>query len=453
VNNSRNLMLKITAFLPEKEKERKRLVDFNKKLKVMNFDKDLFDVGLNASIAGTAFLLVYTEMGDTFPRYASLDPELTNVLYDTNVKSNPILAFTLVEQKEEVFGVQQTYYKIYAYTDTMFYQFRTKSTSELTVFAEVGSVEMSDASTYAVPHNMKGVPVIEFKNNHLLYGDARPVYKLIDVYNQIQNDRAKNVDDQVQYVLMLKNVRVGNEEEQATFTTMLKNERVLAIEGQDVDAKFLTNPLDQSQTQVLLRSIEQDIETLSRVPNFGSSEFAQNSSEPALKLKLKGFLGLAQEKERYFTDGLMKVLDITLDFLQRLGGREYTKYYFDLTETEIEYSHALPSNDYEKINQMVALNQMRLLNPRIALQELSWVTNVDEYLAGIQVLEDKQMAMVANGGNNATNRQRQRQARVDVAKIDNDVADLQGQGQNLVEPEDDQADIEEDTLEAEMAQK
>jgi hypothetical protein len=152
-----------------------------------------------------------------------------------------------------------------------------------------------------------------------------------------------------------------------------------------------------------------------------------------LKLKLKGFLDLAKEKERHFTSALSEIIAMTLDFVERIGGRTSATLLFDMNDIEIEYSHALPSNDYEKINQMVALNQMRLLNPRIALQQLSWIANVDEYLNGVQVLDDNQMEMLRNGGNNETNRERQREARTDVANVDNDVADLQGQGQNLVE--------------------
>jgi SPP1 family phage portal protein len=417
----------------EKEKERKKLLDFNKQLKINGFAKELYDVGLNASIAGNGYMLTFTEQGDTFPRYASLDPEYTNVVYDNHVKEKPIFAFTLVKETEYVMNNEVWYYRIYLYTDEMFYTLRTKSTTDLIVFADVMAPYTEVERSISVRHNMAGVPIVEFKNNELMLGDARPVYELIEGYNKLQNDRLKNIDDVIKYVLMLKNVRVGNEEEQSQFTSLLKNQRVLALEGDNVDAKFLTNPLDQTQLQTLADDFDIQIHNISRVPNFNSPDFAQNSSEPALKLKLKGFLDLAKEKERHFTSALSEVISMTLDFIERIGGRVSTKLLFDMNDIEIEYSHALPSNDYEKINQFVALNQMRLLNPRIALQQLSWIANVDEYLAGVEVMEDEQMEMLRNGGNNQTNRQRQVEARVDVAKVDNDVNDLQGQAQNLVE--------------------
>jgi len=416
-----------------KERERKKLLDFNKQLKINGFGKEIYNVGLNASITGSGYLLTYTEEGDKFPRYASLDPELTNVVYDNHVKEKPIFAFTLVKETEYVMNNEVWYYRIYVYTDRMFYTLRTKSTTDLVVFADTMNVLGDEEVSSGVPHNLSGVPIVEFKNNELMYGDARPVYELIEGYNKLQNDRLKNVDDVVKYVLMLKNVRIGNEEEQSTFNSLLKNQRVLALEGDNVDAKFLTNPLDQTQLQQLADDFEIQIHNIARVPNFNSPEFAQNSSEPALKLKLKGFLDLSKEKERHFTSALSEIIAMTLDFVERIGGRTSATLLFDMNDIEIEYSHALPSNDYEKITQFQALNQMRLLNPRIALQQLSWIANVDEYMNGIEVLDDNQMEMLRNGGNNETNRARQREARTDVANVDNDVADLQGQGQNLVE--------------------
>jgi SPP1 family phage portal protein len=415
----------------EKEKERKKLIEFNKRLKASDFAKELYDVGLNASKTGSGYLLVYTEDGVNFPEYASLDPELTNVVYDCSVKEKPLFAFTLLKQTEFSFNSKIEYYRVYVYTDEYFYDLRTVSVNDLTISNQLPLLNFVGDLTQVVPHPFGVVPLIEFKNNELLFGDARPVYELLKSYNVLQNSRIQNVEDMVKYVLMLKNVRVGNEEEQENFTNMLKNHRVLALEGDNADAKFLQNALDQSDLQRLVDDIEAQIEMVSRVPNFNSAEFAQNSSEPALKLKLKGFLDLAKEKERYFSTALSQVIAMTLGYLERFGGREGAKYLFDMNEIEIEYSHNLPSNDMDKITQLVSLNTLGLLNPRIALQELSWIKNVDEYLAGVVPMGGEQMANLANGGNNATNRQRQMMATTDPSEVDNQLANTQGVAQTL----------------------
>ena len=429
----------------EKEVQRKKVSEFKKKIRNSDFGKEIYDVGLNASKTGSGFLLTYTEMGDTFPRYVSLDPELTNVVYDCSVKPKPLFGFTLLKQTEYNNNSKVEYYRVYVYTDTYFYDLRTVSVQDLSI-SNVLPLYTFDGETVVTEHQLGVVPLIEFKNNVLMNGDARPVYGLITAYNNLQNNRITNVDDMVKYVLMLKNVRVGNTEEQENFVSLLKNQRVLALEGDNVDAKFLQNALDQTDLQRLVDDIESQIEIVSRVPNFNSAEFAQNSSEPALKLKLKGFLDLAKEKERHFTTAFSEVIAMTLSFVRRFGGREAQKYVFDMNEIEIEYSHNLPSNDMDKITQLVSLNTLGLLNPRIALQELSWIKNVDEYMSGIKPMGGQQMEMLANGGNNETNRLRQSLATTNPNEIDNRLANTQGVAQTLANEEEDTPE-EDDSLE------
>jgi SPP1 family phage portal protein len=366
------------------------------------------------------------------------------VVYDCSVKEKPLFAFTLLKQTEFSYNSKIEYYRVYVYTDEFFYDLRTVSVNDLTISNQLPLLNFVNDLTQVIPHPFGVVPLIEFKNNELLYGDARPVYELLKSYNLLQNSRIQNVEDMVKYVLMLKNVRIGNEDEQENFTNMLKNHRVLALEGDNADAKFLQNALDQTDLQRLVDDIEAQIEMVSRVPNFNSAEFAQNSSEPALKLKLKGFLDLAKEKERYFSTALSQVLGMTLSYLERFGGREGAKFLFDMNDIEIEYSHNLPSNDMDKITQLVSLNTLGLLNPRVALQELSWIKNVDEYLAGVKPIGGDQMANMANGGNNPTNRLRQALATTNPSEIDNRLSNTQGVAQTLAnEVEEEENDEEE----------
>jgi hypothetical protein len=102
---------------------------------------------------------------------------------------------------------------------------------------------------------------------------------------------------------------------------------------------------------------------------------------------------------------------------------------------EIEYSHNLPSNDMDKITQFVSLNQLGLLNKRIALQQLSWIKNVEEYIEGMENEPVGQQAeMLSNGGNNATNRQRQLMAGANPSEVDNVLNNARGVAQNLTTP-------------------
>jgi len=418
-----------------KEKQRKRLYEFNKKLRASDFARELYNTGHYASMTGSGFLLVYLEDNDTFPRYVALDPEFTNVVYDTSVKPKPTFAFTLLKQTELRNNNKVEYYRVFVYTDEYFYDLRTVNTTDLTITNDLPLLNFDTETSTIVRHPFGQVPIVQFMNNINRIGDARPGYDLITAYNHVQNARKQNIDDMTKYVLMLKNVRVGNEEEQENFVNMLKNHRVLALEGDNADARFLQNALDQSDIQRLADDLDSQYEIVVRVPNFNKAEFAQNSSEPALKLKLKGFFDLAKEKERYFSGALSDILGMTLGFLQEYGGRESVKYIFDMNDMEIEYSHNLPSNDMDKITQFVSLNQLGLLNKRIALQQLSWIKNVEEYIEGMENEPVGQQAeMLSNGGNNATNRQRQLMAGANPSEVDNVLNNARGVAQNLTTP-------------------
>ena len=141
-----------------------------------------------------------------------------------------------------------------------------------------------------VNHGFGDIPLIEFPNNAERIGDAEPVFDLISLYNDINNNRGKNLHDIVNYLLYIKNARIGNEEERKDFIRMLEDNHILAVEGDDVDARFLTNQLNQEQLQTLQDSIKDNIHYISRIPDLSSTDFSQNASDPIIKIKTKTFI-------------------------------------------------------------------------------------------------------------------------------------------------------------------
>jgi 7,8-dihydro-6-hydroxymethylpterin-pyrophosphokinase len=86
---------------------------------------------------------------------------------------------------------------VYVYTDEYFYDLRTVSVNDLTISNNLPLLNLINESTKIVEHPFGIVPLIEFKNNVLMYGDARPVYELLKAYNTLQNSRIQNVEDMV----------------------------------------------------------------------------------------------------------------------------------------------------------------------------------------------------------------------------------------------------------------
>ena len=230
---------------------------------------------------------------------------------------------------------------------------------------------------------------------------------------------------------------MGDEEETNEAIKLIQNDRVLPLMGENTDAKFLSNPLNQTDIQTLANEYKNLIHYITHIPDFTSVDFTQNASDPILKAKTKPLLDLCLEKEKWFNRGYLQMLDIVLDFVQRNSPKLYEKIKFDLNDIDLVYQHTLPSNDTDMVHNIVNLANSGVLNPRVALQGLSFIPNVDEYIKGMlgwNEYVDKRKETSKNnnkGGVNETNLERQNQKPVSKSPEDNLVIATQGQGENI----------------------
>ena len=167
-----------------------------------------------------------------------------------------------------------------------------------------------------------------------------------------------------------------------------------------------------------------------------SVDFTQNASDPVLKAKTKPLLDLCLEKEKWFNKGYMIVLDLTLDFVKKYDSKLYDKIKFDLENIDLVYTHTLPSNDTDMVNNIVNLGNQGLLNPRIALQGLSFIPNVDDYMNGVEeynkyVDNRKKVNENNNKGLNQTNLDRQNSNPQGKEQMDNKENFIKGKSQDL----------------------
>ena len=130
------------------------------------------------------------------------------------------------------------------------------------------------------------------------------------------------------------------------------------------------------------------------------------------------------------------MLDLTLDYVERYGGSEYAKIKFDLDNVDLVYSHALPSNDIDTTNMIVNLNNAKLGAPRVLLQGLSAIPNVDDYIKEMkehnEYLIDIANKTNNNNGVNDTNIARQNEKPTTKDQMDNKNNFIKGQAQDIV---------------------
>ena len=68
------------------------------------------------------------------------------------------------------------------------------------------------------------------------------------------------------YLLFIKNARLGDEKEAEQALDLIKNHRVIALEGDNVDARFLSNPLNQTDIQKLADDYKREIHFITHIP-------------------------------------------------------------------------------------------------------------------------------------------------------------------------------------------
>ena len=367
--------------------EIKRISKFTLLQKHNEFEQEITDCALNMSITGSGFLALYNEVGDTFPRFRSLDPLFTNVVYDCSIAMKRLFAYHIYYDASSDLGVKGAYVCL-IYTKNKIYAYYTPQISIPTKMAFsiypyqlflINGAELSYVST----HGFNDIPIYEFMNNKNCISDCKPALSIIKLYGELQNNRFQNVDDIINYLLVIKNARMGNDEETQAAINLIKNNRVLPITGENTDAKFLSNPLNQKDIQTLSYEFKNLIHYITHIPDLTSEEFSQNASDPILKMKTKPLLDLCMEKEKWFNRSYFPMLKTILKFVEENDEELYSEVKFDIDNIDLVYSHTLPSNDRDMVNNIVNLTNAGLINPRIALQGLSFIPNVDEYIKGV----------------------------------------------------------------------
>jgi len=425
------------------KEEVKRISRFTLIQKHNDFEEELTDAALQMAITGSGFLGLYADIGDVFPHYRSLDPLYTNVVYDCSIAMKRLFAYHIYYEARSNGDTTGGRYVCIIYTKEKMYAYYTGRISIPAKMAfsvypynlfMIGGTKLS----YSAYHGFKDIPIYEFMNNKDCISDCKPALSVIQLYGELQNNRFQNVDDIINYLLVIKNARLGDSDETQKAIDLIKNNRVLPISGENTDAKFLSNPLNQKDIQTLSYEFKNLIHYITHIPDLTSEEFSQNASDPILKMKTKPLLDLCMEKEKWFNKSYLPLLETTLEFVKKNDKSLYEKVKFEIDNIDLVYSHTLPSNDRDMVNNIVNLANVGLCNPLVDLQGLSFIPNVADYMQGVYewneyVDKRKENTKNDNIKANDTNLQRQNQEPQTTDQEDNLVNATIGQSGKVSE--------------------
>ena len=235
------------------------------------------------------------------------------------------------------------------------------------------------------PHAFGEVPLIQYRNNSEYLGDFEPVINLIDAYNLLQSDRVNDKEQLVDAILVLINMDFDEEQ-----IVQLKKHRVLSKVPPDGDVKYLIKTLNESDTDILRKNIEDDIHKVAMVPNMSDTSFIGNASGVAIRYKLLLFEQNISNKERYMEKGLMERFALYNNFLVTASKMQTVP----ITEVDAIFKRNLPQNDYE-ISQMIN-NLVNLVDKETLVSQLSFVKDAKETIEA--AMAEQQADNVSNDG-------------------------------------------------------
>ena len=416
------------------KEENDKISIFNQKLYSRQFGTHIYEACHYSSKCGSGYLAVYNKIGDDFPRFRELNPQFTEAVYDCSMANEHLLSYWVAQSSNANGGLSGTKYVVYVYTKKHIFAYESVRTIDRQTtkpnadkdpfFANYMAWTINGQKGSEVEHGYDDIPIVEFPNNADYKGDAECVFDLIALYNEVTNNRCKNLYDIVNYILFLKNVRLGDEEETKKVIALLKQHHILPSEGENVDAKFLTNPINQEQMQTLANNIKDLIHLISRVPDLSGTDFSQNASDPILKIKTKPLLDLCSDKEKWCNEPYLRVIKMVLNWCKK-NSKDFSDFDFDTDIASLSYTHTLPSNDGDMITMITNLANSGMANTEVLLQQLSFIPSVHDYIKGMKKWNkevDKRKALNNNNnkdGVNQTNLERQNKEPLTKDNMDN----------------------------------
>lgn len=232
------------------------------------------------------------------------------------------------------------------------------------------------------PHIFNRVPIAISLNNEEEMSDIdKPLESLVNAYNEAHSNLKDDMDAYKNAILFLKNISLNDE----STANKLKDSYVLEAHGEqgiDPDAKILAKEIKMDATKTFLDMTERNIHKYTATPDMSDENFGGNSSGIAIKQRLLLLESKIGAKERKFTRFIKELLELLSVPVYVETGEQMRSSDFDIV-----YSHSLPTNDAEIVEQVIKLVEAGLIDKETAL---SWLPKVDNAMEILKKLEAEQ---------------------------------------------------------------
>ena len=202
----------------------------------------------NSHICGTSYRMILAQENpeDGILKIIDAEPERTFVVYSSEIGHDPVFAVyeTEVPNADGTRGMV----RYNCYTKDKFF----------IIDDGVEAVEKDNALGF--------IPIIEYPNNAERIGEFEVVLSLLNLINLINSNRMDGVEQFVQSYLKIINADITKDDFEA-FRTLGAIKIKDNIAGVHSDVDYITQELNQTQTEVLIASIKADILAITGIPN------------------------------------------------------------------------------------------------------------------------------------------------------------------------------------------
>lgn len=147
-----------------------------------------------------------------------------------------------------------------------------------------GTAQRAEKITNEVTHNFGLIPIVEYPCNSAYMGCFEVVLDLLDSYNLCLSDRLDGVEQFIQAIMVFEGVDVTREQ----FLEMKDLGAIKvppAMDGRQGRIYYLSEQLDQAQTQTLVDDIKQTILEIVGMPSQGNANTSDSSNNGAMIVK------------------------------------------------------------------------------------------------------------------------------------------------------------------------
>lgn len=192
-----------------------------------------------------------------------INPQSAFCVYNTSIIGEKVLGVIIGKHYDKDNQFDGKEYTVW----TKCYKYRLVEDSMSQTGFKLLPVEINGRVYDAEPNTIGRIPLVEVERNAFRKGDWEICKDLFTFKNQLVSNRLDDVQQIVDYVLLLINCDFENEEDKKTAIS----DRVFALTQKDAKnppkVDILKNPLDQTGVQVLCDYIDQLIETTAGIPS------------------------------------------------------------------------------------------------------------------------------------------------------------------------------------------